>query len=184
MLSLMVISCSLKNRTEAIKVVTQWQGKTLRFPTTYTCGKNGEDVANAVGDSLLHKEYKILLFVDSAECTSCRFKPLEWERLMMEMDSISKNNVGFLYFFSPSDGQEKKEIQYMLHRYKMNYPVFFDEKWEMKSLNSLSDMVISQCFLLNKTNEVLLVGDPTLNPNVRLLYEQYVKELLKEGTKE
>jgi hypothetical protein len=56
----------------------------------------------------------------------------------------------------------------------MNYPVFIDEKNEINRLNHFPTLMEYQCFLLDKDNKVLLIGNPTLNLRIWEMYKQVI----------
>ena len=44
-------------------------------------------------------EYKIVAYVDSAGCTSCKLHLSKWKELIHYVDSIQSERVQFLFFF-------------------------------------------------------------------------------------
>lgn len=66
----------------------------------------------------------------------------------------------------------------MLKRDRFDYPVFIDENNQINSLNHFPDKPELQCFLLDKDNKVLLIGNPVLNPKVWELYKQTIASRL------
>jgi hypothetical protein len=130
----------------------------------------GKDTINDICAELFDKDYKILLYIDSAGCTSCRLHLEEWKVFMQEVNSYA-DRVSFLIFFYP---KHKIDIQYMLKYEKVNYPVFIDEKNEINRLNHFPAQMEYQCFLLDKSNKVLFVGNPTLNLKIWELYKQVI----------
>ena len=165
-----VFSCKKdEKRTEAEKIVSQWVGKEIKFPTDYTCSLMGKDTTLCA--DLLNREYKILLYVDSAGCTNCKLRMQEWKQLMAESDSVFANRLNFLFFFHPKN---EKELQYLFKRDHFNYPVCIDNTNQINSLNSFPDKQSYQCFLLNKDNKVIMIGNPTLNPKIWKLYKEQI----------
>jgi hypothetical protein len=119
----------------------------------------------------LEKDYKVLLYTDSVGCTSCKLRLLDWKQLIGEADSVFAGKMGFLFFFYP---KSKKELRALLSSNRMDYPVFIDESNEINRLNNFPSKIEHQCFLLDKDNKVLLVGNPTLNPRIWELYKEVV----------
>jgi hypothetical protein len=161
---------------DAQQTVSEWTGKQIKFPTNYQCCFLGKDTTNDICTELFNKEYRILLYIDSVGCTSCRFHLDEWKFIMQDMDSCT-DKVSFLFFFYPKN---KIDIQYMLKYEKMNYPVFIDEKNEINRLNHFPAPMEYQCFLLDKYNNVLLIGNPTLNNKIWKLYKQIITGKISE----
>jgi len=80
MLMSLLSSCKENKRITASKaIVMEWIGKTVTFPSDVQCCIAGNDTLPSVCDGLFEKDFKILLYVDSAGCSSCRLKLLEWK---------------------------------------------------------------------------------------------------------
>ena len=79
--------------------------------------------------------------------------------------------MSFLFFFHPKD---KKELQFLLKRDRMNYPVFLDFENKINQLNHFSEQQSYQCFLLDRDNNVVMIGNPTLNPKIWELYKEQI----------
>jgi hypothetical protein len=65
-------------------------------------------------------------------------------------------------------------VRALLNSHGMDYPVFIDESNALNRLNHFPDKVEHQCFLLDKNNRVLLVGNPTLSPPIWELYKEVI----------
>ena len=158
-------------RAEAEKIVMEWMGKEIQFPEGYSCSILGKDTITSLCSNLLNKEYKVLLYVDSVGCTSCKLKLFQWNQLIEEADSLFKEKVSFLLFFHP---KYKKELQFLFRRDQMDYPVFMDLEGKINQLNHFPEQESYQCFLLDKDNKVVMIGNPTLNPKVWDLYKEHI----------
>jgi hypothetical protein len=174
LVSVLCNSCknNKKQLTYAEQTVAEWRGKQIKFPENYQCCFLGKDTANDICTELYDKEYKILLYIDSVGCTDCRFNLAEWRVIMKDIgiDSFA-DRVGFLFFIQP---ENKTDLQNMLKNEKMKYPVFIDETNEINRLNHFPIPMEYQCFLLDKDNKVLLIGNPALNPKLWGLYKQII----------
>ncbi|MDR1368769.1 MAG: DUF1573 domain-containing protein [Dysgonamonadaceae bacterium] len=126
---------------------------------------------DTLSHGLFQKPYKILLYVDSMGCTSCKLRMPEWKKIIQETDSIAPDQVGFLVFFYP---RSIKELDYMLMRDQFDYPVFVDEHNEIDKKNQFPKEMSFQCFLLDENNKVLVVGNPSINPQIWELYKQKI----------
>jgi len=182
MLFLGFYSCKQNERqTEAEKIVKKWVEKEIQFPEEYACSILGRDTVSTLCADLFNTEYKVLLYVDSVGCTSCKLKLFQWNQLIEESDSLFKEKLSFLFFFHPKD---KKELQFLLKQDRMNYPVFLDSGDKINQLNHFPEQQLYQCFLLDKDNKVILIGNPTLNPKVWELYKERIsgEKINKENT--
>jgi len=171
-LPFLIYSCKdNKKRDEATKIVSEWMGKEIRFPENVSCYVSGKDTLSELCNEYFQKEFKILLYVDSTGCSSCRLKLFEWKQLMEEADSLFQGRVGFLLFFQPKN---VKEMEYLFIRDRFDYPVFMDLNGTINRLNRFPQAMEYQCFLLDKDNKVLMIGNPVLNRRIWELYKQQI----------
>ena len=167
-----VYSCKdYKKRKEIEKIVNEWTGKKILFPENIQCYVAGNDTLTELCKELLYKEFKILLYVDSLGCSSCRLNLFEWKQLMEEADSLFHGKVGFLLFFQPP---KTRETAYLFTRDQFYYPVFMDINGTIDKLNRFPKEIDYQCFLLDGDNKVLMIGNPVLNLNYWELYKSQI----------
>jgi len=95
-----------KRKSDAIKIVSEWTGKEITFPENVLCYISGKDTLLDFCYENFHKEYKILLYVDSVGCSSCRLQFAEWKQLIEEADRLFPKKVGFLLYFQPKNIKE------------------------------------------------------------------------------
>jgi hypothetical protein len=176
-LILTVFSCKDKRLTEAQQIVGEWAGKEIRFPDNVLCAAMGKDTVWDACYALMEAEYKVLLYVDSSGCSSCRLKLSQWEILMSESDSLFHGNVSFLFFFQP---KSKKELSILFRNEKFKHPVFIDMKNAVNRLNRFPGKPEYQCFLLDKNNKVQMIGNPTASPKIWALYKQAISGQTQE----
>ena len=166
---ILLFSCKKDERIQTIEqVVKEWAGKTIVFPENAKCKIMGQDT---LAYDLFQKPYKILLYVDSTGCTSCKLRMHEWKKIIREADSIAPDQIGFLFFFNP---RSPKELDFLMRRDQFEYPVFVDESNEIERKNHFPKDMSFQCFLLDKGNKVLVIGNPSMNPQVWNLYKQHI----------
>jgi hypothetical protein len=169
----LLCSCKENKRKQTIQqVVSDWTGKEIAFPNGISCQSMGNDIACP---DFSNSNYKILLYVDSAGCSSCRLKLAEWNRIIAEADSFFAGEIDFLFFFQPKK-QDEKELQFMFKQQNFRHPVFIDTNNELDRLNQLPNEAEYQCFLLDKDNKVLLVGNPSINTGIWRLYKRLISE--------
>ena len=145
------LSCQDKDRSNITSMVTEWQGKEIQFPTNSTFTRQGEDTVSVN----MNAEYKILVYVDSAGCTSCR------------LDSVAKEPVQFLFYLTP---KSVKEARYITRRDDFTYPMCIDLKNEINRKNNFPKEDTFHTFLLDAENKVQIIGNPIHNNAVRELY--------------
>ena len=85
--------------------VAEWIGKTIVFPEDVL----KTSVEESPLDSVKNKyPYTILLFTDSAGCTTCKLRLKHWNILIKETDSLLPNMVDFKFYFHPKNIKELK----------------------------------------------------------------------------
>ncbi|MDR1371920.1 MAG: hypothetical protein LBJ17_02165, partial [Dysgonamonadaceae bacterium] len=165
-----VFSCQ-DNRKEknAKKIIKEWTGKTILFPSDAQCCVAGNDTLPSVCDGLFQKDFKILLYVDSVGCSSCRLKLSDWKQLIEESDTLFQDKLGFLFFFQPKN---RKEMSYIFRMNEFDFPVFIDMNNSLDKKNHFPAAMEHQCFLLNRENEVIAIGNPAANIKIWKLYKK------------
>ena len=162
-----------RRREEVARIVNEWIGKEIKFPENMPCFVLGKDTLPEFCDESFHKEYKILLYVDSTGCNVCRLDLFEWQQVIEETDSLFPNKVGFLLFFQPQDIEEVSD--WILYN-RFDHPVFMDTNGLINRLNRFPQAMQYQCFLLDKDNKVLAIGNPALNIHIWELYKQIISD--------
>ncbi len=170
-------SCKKSNQKDnAIKIVIEWTGKEIKFPQGIVCTSMGRDT-NCI--DLHNDNYKIMLYVDSLGCTSCRLKLAEWKKIIDDSDSVFNRRPEFVFFFQPKK-KDEKELQFIFKQNGFHHPVFIDKENKIDKLNSFPSKPEHQCFLLDKDNKVLVVGNPSLNSGIWTLYKKVITERAAE----
>ena len=164
MFVLTFLSCQDKNKEAMLRLVKEWDGKEIKFPARSVFTIQGKDT---VDFDFKDAEYKVVTYVDSSGCTSCKLQLPRWIEFMEELESETKDNVPFVFVFHPKSA---KELRNTLRLHGFNHPVFFDEKDDFNALNRFPDDMMFQTFLLDKDNKVQVLGNPVLNPQVKELY--------------
>ena len=160
----MLASCKESKEEAMLRLVNEWNGKEIRFPSRSVFTIQGKDTANF---EFKDADYKVVTYIDSVGCTSCKLQLHRWKEMVAEVDSLTDERVPFLFFFHPKD---MKELRYLTRRDNFTYPVCLDERDELNRLNQFPSDMTFQTFLLDKENKVVAIGNPILNPKVKELY--------------
>ena len=150
-------------------MVNEWNGKEVKFPSRSVFTIQGKDT---VDFEFASADYKVVVYIDSVGCTSCKLQLPRWKELMAEVDSLTGGSIPFLFYFHPKD---VKELRYLTRRDGFTYPVCFDGEDELNRLNRFPADMLFQTFLLDKDNKVVAMGSPVLNPNIKDLYLGIIK---------
>ncbi len=157
-------SCQESREEAMLRLVNEWNGKEVKFPSRSVFTIQGRDT---VDFEYAGADYKIVTYIDSVGCTSCKLQLSRWKELMAEVDSLMDGNVPFLFYFHPKD---VRELRYLTRRDGFTYPVCFDKEDGLNRLNRFPSDMAFQTFLLDKDNKVVAMGNPVLNPKVKELY--------------
>lgn len=167
-ISLALCACADSGRERVSRMVKEWEGKEIVFPEHSVFTVQGKDTVSCPSGS---SSYRILTYVDSVGCTSCKLQLPRWKELIAEFDSAADGKVSFLFYFHPKD---KNELRYLTRRDDFTYPVCFDESDELNRLNIFLGNMTFQTFLLDSDNRVVAIGNPIHNSDVKRLYLRIV----------
>ena len=160
-------SCYNEQKEKENKIahlVSEWQGKQIQFPENLTFTRYLTDTTDF---QIPQSEYKVLIYVDSIGCTSCKLQLHKWKELIEYTDSVTQGKVPFLFFMHPKDA---KEIRYLLKRDAFDRPICIDIDDRLNKLNKFPADITFQTFLLDKDNKVAVLGNPVHNTAVKELY--------------
>jgi hypothetical protein len=90
-----------------------------------------------------------------------------WKRYIEELYP----KVDFLFYFHPKIGSD---LLSLLKQEQFAYPVYIDIKDEFNKLNNFPTNLQYQCVLLNRDNEVILIGNPVYQFKLWELYKQII----------
>ncbi|MCD7848291.1 MAG: DUF1573 domain-containing protein [Parabacteroides sp.] len=180
----LLTSCKENKKEEVARLVQEWQRKEITFPKDITFTKF---VTDTVDYEIPRSDYKILIYVDSVGCTSCKLQLHKWKELIEYTDSITNGSIPYLFFFQSKDD---KELRYLLKRDNFDRPVCIDHTNQLHNLNKFPIDLTFQTFLLDKDNKVVVIGNPIHNLAVKDLYLKQIsgkknplKQLIKTTAK-
>ena len=122
-------SCQNKTKNHVIQLVREWEGKEIQFPPNSVFTIQGKDTIKHSGDNC---DYKIVTYIDSIGCTSCKLQLQNWKDFILKMDSLNHDKVSFLFYFYPKD---KSELRFIFQRDSFEYPICLDENDSFNKLN-------------------------------------------------
>ena len=162
------VSCRESRHNQMERLVQEWNGKEIRFPSHPVFTRF---VTDTVPYRIPKNDYKVVVFVDSVGCISCKLQLPKWKEFMHEVDSLCEGKVSFVFFFQSAD---VKELRYILRRDGFSLPVCIDTDDSFNSLNHFPSEMMFQTFLVDSENRVKVIGNPIHNLSVKDLY---LKEL-------
>lgn len=164
LLLFLLTACKENNKEKFALLVQEWQGKEIVFPQNMAFTRF---VTEPVDYRIPDAEYKVLIYVDSTGCTSCKLQLPKWKELIAHVDSATNGNIPFIFVFQSKDD---KELRYILKRDNFARPVCIDRDSRLDKLNKFPQDITFQTFLLDKDNKVKVIGNPVHNLAVRDLY--------------
>ena len=160
----LLTACKENNKEKFALLVQEWQGKEIVFPQNMAFTRF---VTEPVDYRIPDAEYKVLVYVDSVGCTSCKLQLLKWKELIAHVDSATNGNVPFIFIFQ---SKYDRELRYILKCDNFDRPVCIDRNNRFNSSNRFPQDITFQTFLLDKDNKVKVIGNPVHNLAVRDLY--------------
>ena len=162
--SLFLFSCSDDKKHDIEVLVKEWNNKEIRFPENPVFTRY---VTDTVSYKIPKTDYKVVVFVDSVGCISCKLQLPKWKEFMHGVDSLSDGNVPFIFFFQTKD---VRELRYTLRRDSFLHPVCIDMEDRFYKLNRFPGEMMFQAFLVDSENRVKVIGNPIHNLSIKDLY--------------
>jgi len=169
-------ACGNREKDDLVKLVQIWKNRVIIFPNNLVYMRQGMDTVNRLNIS---NKYKILTYIDSVGCLSCKLQLLEWKKFIKQVRRQFSDSVCFLFFASPT---QKTALLHELNIAQFEYPICIDEKDSLEILNGFPVNQAFQTFLLDEENRVVAIGNPIRNLNVKELYLKIIRgEKIERG---
>lgn len=160
---LILFSCKDSQRDSALFILKEWEKREIKFLSNSVFTKFACDTV----EMDVQSDFKLLSYIDSVGCASCKFQMPLWRDFIFETESIENRKVVFLFYICPKN---RKEIEHILKRDRFDYPICIDEADSLNILNDFPSDSRFQTFLLDKSNKVLAIGNPVFNPEIKELF--------------
>lgn len=115
------------------------------------------------------KPYRLVVFLDSAECMSCATEKMHgWDEFLSE---VSLNGtVSCFFIFSPKK-EEKDMLHTLLVMERLEYPVYIDSIGIFTNENPhIPQTPMMHTFLINGEGKVVFIGDPRRSMKLNTLF--------------
>lgn len=124
---------------------------------------------------------KFVYYLDSVECSSCAInKMYTWQSYINYANNILKNKLDFYFIFAPSKS-DLSSLLVSVKAYDIEFPIYIDYEYSFFKANpNLSSKKELHAFLLDKSNNVIVVGDPRYNKEIEKLFYKKTQELLSK----
>lgn len=173
--TLFFLACG--NSGEIKRDVKLLQSKNILFPSDIEILIKGKDT---VINDFMDSQLKLVVYTDSTGCSSCSINQFHrWNNLLSYAEGFN-NRLKYYFIFSPKKN-DVHSIKFELRTALFDYPVILDSKSEFEKLNPhLPKNKALHTFLLDKDNNVILVGSPLGNPAIEKLFKTMTADLLDD----
>ena len=116
------------------------------------------------------KRFSFVVYVDSSQCTPCFINGLkEWNELL-DLEKSKKYNIRFLFIIESRIG-ESTLLCRRLNDSQFTHAVLIDKQYLFRKANpQIPKETMYHTFLLDKNSNVVLVGNPLHNEDVKKLF--------------
>lgn len=153
-------------------VLETFLSQEVTFPSTLICCSSDTDGVTSLRDSIP----KLIIYVDSTQCSSCRVSHLS-EYIPLYDDALRSRRYTLSIILSPPMS-EYGHIAHLLELYNYPFPVFLDKSHSFRKENGfIPDDARFHAFLTDQANRPVLVGDPVRSKKIRQLFEPMLTEL-------
>ena len=123
-------------------------------------------------DSLLNQDLKIVSYYGDVVCTPCCAKTLKrWQGEIKNLDE----NISFIIVAHSVDN---KKFSVFTDSLCLDYPIMLYKTDVFEKTNNLGDVLArNRTFLLNKDNEIILVGEPFDRKQLSELYKKCIDSM-------
>lgn len=168
-LLLTLLACGTENKS-SYKEKELWLSREIKFPHDMIFQVMGCNVDYDIDDC----DYKILCYIDTIGCATCKMNMPGWEFFLSQVCSNPDISVKFVMVINTDT---ETEVIRKARQYRFNYPVVIDKKNTLDSLNNLPTDIERQTFLLDEDNRVVAMGNPLFDQEVR---KEYIKHILSD----
>lgn len=161
-----IISCDNSFKRE----YGQLKNSKIEFPYNMKMTFKGRDT---IIDDIWNSEFKLVIYKDSLSCTPCYIESLpKWFKIINKYDS---EKFSAIFILRPTKENEM-DLRLLMEINGFEYPILIDNDNVFRGANSqISSNSLLHTFLLNKSNEVIFIGDPLSNEKINDLFEQEIK---------
>lgn len=160
--ALLVFSCSKKDKVA--RIANEMFGREITFQSNFNVINYTID---EMSDSYLKRGgKKIIVYIDSTGCFSCRFHLYEWKQFMKKFEKEDlKTNLLFI-----AQTNETNAVEKLCKDNSFDIPVIIDPNGTFALENKLPSDTRFHTFLLDSTNKIILIGNPILSDEIEKLY--------------
>lgn len=160
-------------RRDIKKMLMTYYSQEVKFPSQLIKVPGTSMNIHSINDSIP----KLVIYIDSTECSSCRIGHLE-EYETLATESNITDRFALIIILSPS----KKDFEYTKHLldvYNFPFTVYLDKAHSFRKENTfIPNDKRFHAFFVNAKNQPVLVGDPTHGAKIQHLFKKTLSETL------
>lgn len=174
LISFIFVRCS---NAEIEKKMEEMMYKKVEIPVDRMCVLY-RDAPAIMRDSMYLKDrMKWIIYLDSSYCKPCQISSIyDWEAFMTN-NNLSSDSISFMFIFSIT----KESLSDFQNAYKkacISHEAFVDTALLFAKRNPfIPKEAMFHTFLLDKNNEIVLVGNPIKNQMIKDLFLKQRKKL-------
>ena len=143
-------------------------GSTVVLPENVTCIQGGDSFPMP---ETLRTTSKLIVFVDSTECSMCRIDKLVHYKDLFKM-SQETGAFDVIILLSTRKSEYQSIYEHLVFS-DQSFPVYLDDNNYFLSLNPfIPDRLSFHTLSVNDSNKVILVGDPIYNKSIMELFHK------------
>ena len=165
--SILALSCKDNLKSQAREIISHYTGKTILFPD----GLQYRSITDPACP-LPQNKLKLIVYING-ECGACMEQFIQWNQIIEQL--ANQGDVNIVFYVRAMDAYA---IVPHLRSLDFKHPFFIDPQSDILYLNHIPENKrLAHTFLLDKNNEIVLVGSPINNPKLLELYKQQIREL-------
>ena len=168
------IACSDQGQQFA-KEIKNLQSKAIQLPSKGLVLQQGCELQEV---NVNEKVLRLVVYADSIGCTSCAINRINlWDGFIDYAERFN-DQLKFHFIFSPTK-KDLNSIKLAIANSTLDNPIVLDTLGEFEALNPhLPKNRALHTFLLDKNNNVILVGNPLHNKKIEEMFYKIVEEKL------
>lgn len=162
---LFFVFCGRESESTYLRdMLSSFEAKSIHFPEKMLCVENGVPGFRDVCISLP----TLIIYVGPDECNDCALAHLLEKDTLFKWAEESKSFQVYV-IFSPSH-MDVPEILEKITAYRFPFPVYIDTEGYLHEQKAIPDDTRFHCFLLDRTQHPVLVGNPLGNTKMETLF--------------
>lgn len=168
------LSCSHRKRIE--HQISMMCKDAIRIGTNEMIVFNNSD--SLLTNDNTKSDLKMVVWADSSECSQCYIRHLDLWKGYVKLESDNPNEIQF-FFILETAPEKLEEMRTIIQTTQLKHSIYVDTAQCFRHLNpQIPADVMFHTFLLDSDNKVVLVGNPTRNRSIHVLFNKILNENL------